>query len=467
MSTLIRSGSLATVTISFAIMLQVSTAVQATPPRWIWGTARSATELTVTGTLSLPSSIRSAHLVLSSDFADVTFSCGGKTLGQVRPFGPVFDDDVSHALTQVVDGNSAGDTRERKPLKFIIVADGIPGPSAFMFSLTGALRSGESFSFTSQTSNLRLQSSQSANESGNQLRDLGPVPRPRWTRNWKPVRIDATEDYTQWKRALGNATELPPMFHLPGFKVRRLAVAGEQHGSWISMAFTTNGDLLISREDRGLLVWRKQLGPNETSRLVPVEDKLRECRGLVFSPSGKLLANANNDKGLFRLAPSTTATPAKTSKSPVTFNSSQLVVESPGSVGHGRNDLTYDKQQRLLSIHGDAVRVAGQATWIVPRGQRFGPGDDLPSGHLIRTTETGKPWTVFATGLRNPYGIAVNEDGEYFTYDADAEHDMGAPLVPADSPAAFNLCGRLRLATSDRKLAPVFSRSAGSPANTT
>ncbi|MFP6872965.1 MAG: hypothetical protein VCA55_05585, partial [Verrucomicrobiales bacterium] len=33
----------------------------------------------------------------------------------------------------------------------------------------------------------------------------------------------------------------------------------------------------------------------------------------------------------------------------------------------------------------------------------------------------------FCGGLRNPYGIAFNTDGEAFTYDADAEFDMGNP----------------------------------------
>jgi putative heme-binding domain-containing protein len=36
-------------------------------------------------------------------------------------------------------------------------------------------------------------------------------------------------------------------------------------------------------------------------------------------------------------------------------------------------------------------------------------------------------WELFCAGMRNPFGIAFNTDGEPFTYDADAEFDMGAP----------------------------------------
>ena len=39
----------------------------------------------------------------------------------------------------------------------------------------------------------------------------------------------------------------------------------------------------------------------------------------------------------------------------------------------------------------------------------------------------GSEKEIFCAGLRNPYGIAFNADGEAFTYDADAEFDMGTP----------------------------------------
>ncbi|MFP6901275.1 MAG: c-type cytochrome, partial [Opitutales bacterium] len=48
-------------------------------------------------------------------------------------------------------------------------------------------------------------------------------------------------------------------------------------------------------------------------------------------------------------------------------------------------------------------------------------------GHVIRLDKDGKEIEVFCGGLRNPYGIAFNRHGEAFTYDADAENDMGTP----------------------------------------
>ena len=48
-------------------------------------------------------------------------------------------------------------------------------------------------------------------------------------------------------------------------------------------------------------------------------------------------------------------------------------------------------------------------------------------GHVIRTDSEGSTWEVVASGLRNPYGIDFNEDGEAFTYDADSERHVGLP----------------------------------------
>ena len=46
---------------------------------------------------------------------------------------------------------------------------------------------------------------------------------------------------------------------------------------------------------------------------------------------------------------------------------------------------------------------------------------------MLRTDRDGKQWELLAAGLRNPFGIAFNPLGDLFTYDADAEFDMGSP----------------------------------------
>ncbi len=50
-----------------------------------------------------------------------------------------------------------------------------------------------------------------------------------------------------------------------------------------------------------------------------------------------------------------------------------------------------------------------------------------PQGWIARTDPDGKEWELIAAGMRNPFDIAFNRDGELFTYDADMEWDIGEP----------------------------------------
>ena len=99
-------------------------------------------------------------------------------------------------------------------------------------------------------------------------------------------------------------------------------------------------------------------------------------------------------------------------------------MHTDGSVGHGRNDLALGPDNRLYSIHGDAVKLPQEIRRLTPSFN----GSSREEGYLIRFDLHGKHRELVAIGLRNPYGIAFNQDGESFTYDADNEGDIGLPL---------------------------------------
>src|SRR6185436_17458057 len=48
-------------------------------------------------------------------------------------------------------------------------------------------------------------------------------------------------------------------------------------------------------------------------------------------------------------------------------------------------------------------------------------------GHILQTDRDGSFFRLIAGGLRNPLGVAFNQDGEMFTYDADMERDLATP----------------------------------------
>ncbi|MCA9270856.1 MAG: hypothetical protein KDA41_20390, partial [Planctomycetales bacterium] len=267
------------------------------------------------------------------------------------------------------------------------------------------------------------------------------------------------ENYDQWRDALAAdaATDAALLETLPGFEVELLRSAQADEGSWISMAFDPQGRLTISREDQGLLrliVPGITIDPRDVPAHPPtasdedeeqapprpfdpfllrsVEDTLKECRGLLYA-YGALYANANNSKGLYRLADR---------NNDGRFEEVELLHATPGGVGHGRNDLTLGPDGAIYSIHGNDVRLPEdfdgarspyrhyEVDALLPcewNKYLFNAGATVPAGHVIRTDPQGKTWDLIAGGFRNPYGIAFNADGEMFTYDADMEWDAGAP----------------------------------------
>ncbi len=246
------------------------------------------------------------------------------------------------------------------------------------------------------------------------------------------VQAALSEDYNQWKEALRAAATPATNLSAPrGFVVELVRAARPDEGSWVSFAFDPRGRVVIAREDRGLL--RLDLSTNTTAaRAELFATNLLECRGLLFAFDA-LYANANNSKALYRL---------RDTDGDDRFDEIKLLRSTAGGVGHGRNDLVLGPDDFIYSIHGDDVRVpeagaGGSSPFraLAPAGllpcawetHLYGGGVMPPGGHVVRTDREGKRWEILAAGLRNPFGIDFNSDGELFTYDADLEWDIGLP----------------------------------------
>jgi putative heme-binding domain-containing protein len=242
------------------------------------------------------------------------------------------------------------------------------------------------------------------------------------------------DDYNQWKQSLGarRATDPATISALPGFRVELLRSAGSEEGSWIALAFDPRGRIVVSREDKGLLRFTFSENRSAIGQVETVNDTLLECRGLLWAYDS-LYANANNSKGLYRL---------RDTDGDDRFDEVTLLKETPGDVGHGRNDLALGPDGMIYSIHGDDVRLPEDYD---PTGsplrnyldarllpcqwdrQLFNASMTLPGGYVARTDRDGQGWEVIAGGLRNPYGLDFSASGDLFTYDADMEWDVGAP----------------------------------------
>jgi len=246
--------------------------------------------------------------------------------------------------------------------------------------------------------------------------------------------LGASDDYNQWKQALGKATAtgLARITAPPGFAVELICSAGEGEGSWVSLAFDPRGRLIVGREDQGLLRLTLPRAENERPKIETINETLKECRGLLFAFES-LYVNANNSKALYRL---------RDTNGDDQFDEVKLLRKTEGGVGHGRNGMALGPDNRIYLVHGNDVRLpSGFTTGTSPlrnyAGDRlltpawdqqlFNAGVRLPAGHIVRTDRDGETWEIIAGGFRNPFGVAFNTDGEMFTYDADMEGDIGAP----------------------------------------
>jgi putative heme-binding domain-containing protein len=228
--------------------------------------------------------------------------------------------------------------------------------------------------------------------------------------------ITPLDNYEQWKAALDTGRGVtPPTFTLTaGFAIDTVRIAQPDEGSWVALAFDQRGRAIVAREKRGLL--RFTLA-DAAAKVEVIDDTLEEVRGLLDTPRG-LYANANVSRGLFVLTDT---------NGDERYDEVRPLVKTK-SGGHGRNALALTPGGAIAMIHGDAVDLPpGLRRLTSPTVPRLLPGDDLPHGHVLQTDLEGREWTLVASGLRNPVGIDFNEDGEAFTYDADAEMDMGMP----------------------------------------
>ncbi len=230
------------------------------------------------------------------------------------------------------------------------------------------------------------------------------------------IAITPLDNYEQWKAALNTGSDdpPPPITLLPGFEIERLRTARPEDGSWIALSFDPKGRAIIAREKRGLL--RFTLAPGSV-QVETIDDALQEVRGLLPA-FGALYANANVSRGLFRL---------RDTSGDDRFDQVTLL-HATAAGGHGRNSLALGPDGSLALISGDSVPVLpGVHRLTPPLVPGLLPGDTLPHGHLLRVDREGASGSLVASGLRNPVGLDFNADGEAFTYDADAETDMGTP----------------------------------------
>ena len=360
-------------------------------PHWIWK-AGSAQNVNLHHTFQAPVKLKSARLRMIADFSNVQLVINDKTLAIAEMFGPVIKLDAKPWLRP---GKNSISLQSISHLENPAVA-----LELVMVDVSGKKTIIATSSKWSGTKN------------------LGDLGQEKWW-NVPPLAIGEADDYTQWKRASNaKAGTDPSSFEiLPGYKVELLRSAGKDENSWVSLAFDPDGRLTIAREDKGLIRYTFSRDRKKIIRVESINDDLKECRGLLYAHDS-LYVHANNSKGLYRL---------RDTNGDDQFDEKKLLHSSDGGAGHGRNDLALGPDGKIYAIHGDSINLPKRIPDLTsPLRKKFQPFRNN-EGHVLRMDAEGGNKEIFCAGMRNPYGIAFNTDGEAFTYDADAEFDMGTP----------------------------------------
>ena len=368
-------------------------------PDWIWPQLdrRPGQSVAMSTTFQSASAVEKATLHVAADFNRCKVILNGSAILAIDEYGPWLEHDVTEHL-RVGENKLSLESRSGS------------GPAAIALSLH--------IRHADRTDQLVTSDRDWTSESG-KVHSFGTVADRLWDIE-KLARISDFEDYEQWRRASGAESGTDPATFVTqsGFEVELLRSARNDEGSWVSMAFDPQGRLTIAKEDQGLLRMELSSDGSDVEKVDQINDNLKECRGLLYAYDA-LYANANNSKSFYRL---------RDTNGDDRLNQVELLREFPGSVGHGRNDLALGPDGLIYSIHGDAVELPMDNINDFTSPLRLArKGIVSDEGHLVRTDRDGKRWDLVASGLRNPFGIDFNTDGEAFTYDADNEYDMGSP----------------------------------------
>ena len=218
-----------------------------------------------------------------------------------------------------------------------------------------------------------------------------------------------------------------------GFKLDLIySVPKKTQGSWVALCVDPKGRL-IAADQNGKLYRMTPPPPGRDGSVEPeaIGVNLAGAHGLLYAfDSLYVMVNERGTHGLYRV---------RDTDGDDRYDEVKLLREIKGGGEHGMHSIVLSPDGKSLYV------VCGNSTELTKVDRSRVPlnwGEDnlatriptgfmddslAPQGWIARTDPDGKAWELIAAGLRNPFDIAFNRDGELFTYDADMEWDIGEP----------------------------------------
>jgi len=252
-----------------------------------------------------------------------------------------------------------------------------------------------------------------------------------------PMRYARAED----KRVIDEDTQIRI---LDGFDAELLYEVPKSQGSWVAMAFDPKGRLIVSdQDDKGVfrVTLRDESEPNskvqvESLKGFPYEPIQWGSERTVGGALGFLYAFDSlymaTMKGFYR---------CRDTDGDDQYDEFQLLKRLGVGYEHSAHSIIKSEDGKALYLvvgnHTPVpkgVKSRQPAVWAMdsllepmPDPMGHATGIKPPAGWIARISPDGKDWDMVASGFRNSVDIAINPEGELFTYDSDLEFDIGSP----------------------------------------
>lgn len=245
------------------------------------------------------------------------------------------------------------------------------------------------------------------------------------------------------KKTAGEEEKKPIVINVPdGFELEELYIPSEaDRGSWVSLTEGEDGIMYACDQYGGIYYFPiPPIGePLDTTKIKRVEMPIGQAHSLLWAYNSLYVSvNGRMDEnflgsGMYRITDS---------DGDGELDHLRLLLELDGRGEHGPHAIIPAGDGKSLYL------LAGNHTMVPPTFAKsrlpMNWGEDnlfpqykdarghastieAPGGWIAKTDSTGADWELISAGYRNPFDIALNNDGELFTFDADMEWDLGMP----------------------------------------
>ena len=228
-----------------------------------------------------------------------------------------------------------------------------------------------------------------------------------------------------------------------GFDAELLYSVPTEQGSWVAMAFDPKGRIIVSdQDDKGVfrVTLAKEGDPGSKLSVeslkgfpyVPIKWGKRTVGGALGFLYAFDSLYMSSMKGFYRI---------RDTDGDDTYDEFTLIKPLEMGYEHSAHSIIKTEDGKALYlVSGNHSRVPKGVGSLQPPvwdldsllpamndPQGHAVGVLAPGGWICRISPDGKDWTMVSSGFRNSVDIAINREGELFTYDSDLEFDIGSP----------------------------------------